>query len=249
VRLRLLGTGASGGTPGRGRSFRLESSALIRDGAAVLVDVTRDFAVQAQAIGQLDAELLTHAHRDAAGGIGALRRWWRGQGVAAPIPVYSHRRTLAALESRYVRLDHCRLLPVEPGRRFRVGSLAVSAAEVPHAADPRFPTFAWRLASGGTALVYASDVARLTPQLERFSRGAALLVLDGAMWGRPLFSHLRADHALPVVCGWQVQRILLTQIGRTALGHEQLERQVQALCAKARPGYDGLELRLSGGDE
>jgi phosphoribosyl 1,2-cyclic phosphate phosphodiesterase len=242
VRLRLLGTGASGGTPGRGRSRRLESSALVGDGATVLVDLTRDFRVQSAAIERLDAVLLTHAHRDAAGGVGALRRWWRAHGIAAAIPVYSHARTLAALESRYVRLDHCRLVPAEPGQPLRVGDFEASALEVPHAADPRFPTFAWRLESAAAALVYASDVARLTPELERFSRGATVLVLDGAMWGRPLFSHLRADQALPVVCGWQVERILLTQIGRTAPAHEQLERQVRALCQRARPAWDGLEL-------
>ena len=244
MRLRLLGTGASGGTAGRGRSRRLESSALVRDGAAVLLDVTRDFSVQSAAIERLDAVLLTHAHRDAAGGIGALRRWWRGRGVAAPIPVYSHPRTLAAIESRYARLDHCRLLPAEPGRPFRVGDFEISALEVPHAADPRFPTFAWPLGSDATSVVYASDVARLTLELERFSRGATVLVLDGAMWGRPLFTHLRADQALPIVCGWPVQRILLTQIGRTAPAHEQFERQVRGLCPRARPAYDGLELSV-----
>ena len=167
-----------------------------------------------------------------------------GPEIAAAIPVYLHTLTLAALESRYARLDHCRLLPVEPGRRQRIGDFDVCALEVPHAADPRFPTFAWRLDSGATALVYASDVARLTPELERFSRAATVLVLDWAMWGRPLFSHLRADPALPMVCRWQVERILLTQIGRTAPAHEQLEREVRALCPRARPAWDGLELRL-----
>lgn len=95
------------------------------------------------------------------------------------------------------------------------------------------------------AAVYASDVARLTPKLERFSSGATLLILDRAMWGRTLFTHLRANQALPVVCAWQVERIVLTQIGRTAPAHELLERQVRALCPKAAPGYDGLELDVT----
>lgn len=218
---------------------------MVRDSASVLLDVTRHFPLQSRAIEHLDAVLLTHAHRDAAGGIAALRGWWRGRGIG-PIPVYSHPGTLAVLEARYARLDHCRLLGVEPGRRLRIGGFAVSAVEVPHAGDPRFPTFAWRIAAGATALVYASDVARLTPELESFSSGAAVLLLDGAMWGRALFFHLRADHALPVVCNWQVERILLTQIGRSAAAHEQLERQVRALCPRAGPAYDGLELRLCG---
>ena len=39
---------------------------------------------------------------------------------------------------------------------------------------------------------------------------ADLLLLDGAMYRRAIFSHLRIDEAVPVVCGWRVQRILLT---------------------------------------
>jgi len=89
MRLRFLGTGASGGTPGAGRSRRRESSALVSDGDGVLIDATRDFTSQAEALERVEAVFLAHAHRDAAGGIGALRRWWRGRGLE-PIPVYAH---------------------------------------------------------------------------------------------------------------------------------------------------------------
>ena len=65
------------------------------------------------------------------------------------------------------------------------------------------------------------------------------------MWDRPLYSHLRCDRALPVVCDWDVRRIALTQIGRSAPPHDRLARRVRALCAKALPAYDGLELDLS----
>jgi phosphoribosyl 1,2-cyclic phosphodiesterase len=242
--VRFLGTGASGGTPGRGRSCRLESSALIEAAAHVLVDVTRDFQRQSASLQRIDAALLTHGHRDAAGGIPAMGRWWRQRELEA-IAVYSHARTLEALRARHARLEHCRLIPVKPGDVFRVGGLDVSAVEVPHAADPRFPTFAWRLRSGGASVVYASDVARLTVELERFARGASLLVLDGAMWRRTLFSHLRVDEALPIVCEWDVGRIVLTQIGRTAPPHERFEREVEALCPSAIPAYDGLTLRVA----
>jgi phosphoribosyl 1,2-cyclic phosphodiesterase len=245
VKVRFLGTGASGGTPGTGRSGRFESSALVRDDVALMIDVTRSFRHQACWVDRLDAVLLTHGHRDAIGGVAALGRWWRARG-GDPIPVFAHPLTLARLESMFARLDHCRLVPVEPAQPFRCGGLVVWALEVPHAADPSFPTFAWRLARDRTAVVYASDVARLTPELERFSRGAMLLVLDGAMRGRSLFSHLRADRTLPIVCDWDVGAIRLTQIGRTAPPHERLERAVRALCPKARPAYDGLELPIPG---
>jgi phosphoribosyl 1,2-cyclic phosphodiesterase len=244
MRLRFLGTGASGGTPGRGRSRRLESSLIVDAGVRILIDVTRDFERQSHALEDLDAVLLTHAHADACGGIAQLRRWLRARG-APRLPLYAGAATIAALEQRFRRLDHCDFKPVRPGRRRRLGGVDLCALEVPHALEERFPTFAWRIRRGRQALVYASDVARLTPELERFSRGASLLVIDGAMWRSRLFSHLTIDRELPRLCDWGVESIVLTQIGRTAPPHDRLQRAVRQLCPRARPGYDGLALKLS----
>jgi hypothetical protein len=91
-------------------------------------------------------------------------------------------------------------------------------------------------------------VARLEPPLARLSRGADLLVVDGAMWGRTLFSHLTIDRELPGLCRWPVERILLTQIGRTAPAHARLAREVAALCPRAAPAWDGMRLGLGGTD-
>jgi hypothetical protein len=62
------------------------------------------------------------------------------------------------------------------------------------------------------------------------------------MWRPTLFSHLRVDQAVPVACAWEVERIMLTQTGRTAPPHERFEREVRSLCARAVPAHDGLEL-------
>jgi len=112
--------------------------------------------------------------------------------------------------------------------------------QVPHARDT--PTLAWRLGDDGRTLVYASDVARVTPELEAAVAGAGLLVIDGAMWHRSLYSHLRIDHAVPELCRWPVERIVLTQIGRSAPPHARLVRGVALLCPRATPGYDGMQL-------
>lgn len=47
----FLGTGASNGTPGSGKSKRLESSFLIQDRMDILIHVTRNFLEQAGAGG------------------------------------------------------------------------------------------------------------------------------------------------------------------------------------------------------
>lgn len=239
MRLTFLGTGASGGTPGSGRSARRESSLLVDGPARVLIDATRHFREQSRELDELDGVLLTHAHRDAAGGIPALRRWWTAR-AGAPLPVYASPQAIALLGERHRQLDGLDLIGVEPGERRQIGSATVAAVEVPHAREARFRTYAWRLWDDTSSIVYASDVGRLEPALQRFSANADILVVDGAMWRRSLFAHLTIDHALPTLCAWPVQRILLTQIGRTAPPHEAFERQVEALCPRAGPAWDGL---------
>lgn len=240
----FLGTGASGGTAGADRSRRRESSLLaVCNNTALLVDVTRDFAVQAPLIDRIDGVLLTHAHRDAAGGIARLRAWCRARGTG-PVALYAHPLTLEAVRRRFARLDHLACTPVEEGARYRCGTWGLEALEVPHAPDPRTPTYAWRLTSPTAVVVYASDVARLTNHLRHFAEGATLLIIDAAMWRRRLFTHLTIDAALPGLCRWGVGDIALTQIGRSAPPHEQLTRAVAAICPRAFPAHDGLHLDL-----
>lgn len=115
---------------------------------------------------------------------------------------------------------------------------------VPHARDPDVPTLAWRIVDGPRRVVYASDVARPDRRLERFTRGADALIVDGATYRRRIFSHLRIDEDLPTICRWDVRQILLTQIGRSAPPHDKLRRVARRLCPRARPAYDGLVVRL-----
>jgi phosphoribosyl 1,2-cyclic phosphate phosphodiesterase len=241
--LRFLGTGASGGTPGHGRSRRLESSLLVEGEVSILIDVTRHFADQSSAIRSLDAVLLTHAHADAIGGMARLRRWWQERG-GAPIPVHASAETIEVLERRFERLDHCRLIPLRDGQRRRIGPWSITPRTVPHAREKRYRTFAWKLRGDKVQIVYASDVSKLTHALERFSRGSSILVIDGAMWQRQIFTHLTIDRALPVLCCWDVEQIVLTQIGKTAPQHETLKREVAARCARALPAYDCMAIRL-----
>jgi len=217
---------------------------LISHGTELLIDVTTDFAVQAERLTRIDAILLTHGHRDAIGGLPALRRWWLEHDGSHPIDIFLSNATAAVIRTRYRRLEHCRLHIAHAGRSRRIGALTVSRIVVPHARDPRFTTYAWRVSAGVRSVVYASDIAYLTPELEAFCAGATILVLDGAMWRGRLFSHLATDQALPTACSWAVDSIILTQIGRTAPPHHQLQRQVAALYAKARAAHDGLAVTV-----
>jgi phosphoribosyl 1,2-cyclic phosphodiesterase len=210
----------------------------------LLIDVTRDFGVQAERLARIDAILSTHGHRDAIGGVPSLRRWWLERDGRRPIDVFLSEATAELIRMRYRRIEHCRLQIVAPGHSRRVGSLDVSALTVPHARDPRFTTYSWRVSASARSVVYASDLAYLTRELERFCAGATVLVLDGAMWQRRLFSHLTIDESLPTACSWSVDSIILMQIGRTAPPDPRLQRALAALCPKARAAYDCLSLRI-----
>ena len=244
MRLTFLGTGAAGGTPGSGRSRRRESSLLIEsDTGTVLVDATSQLEEQILGVTAIDAVVLTHAHRDAAGGLSALERWCRRHAHPA-VRLLASPQAIAVIERRGRRLPSLRPSAIEPGRSRHVAGLALRAVDVPHARDPRYRTYAWRVSTGSSTLVYASDVAAVEPPLARLARRAELLVIDGAMWRKTLFSHLTIDRELPALCDWPVERILLTQIGRTAPPHEQLERAVHAICPKAAPAWDGMTVEL-----
>jgi phosphoribosyl 1,2-cyclic phosphate phosphodiesterase len=221
----------------------MESSLLLRDRAtALLIDVTRHFGRQAANVEAIDAILLTHAHRDACGGLAQLRRWCAARGADA-VPVYAAAATVRVVRRRFARLDHCRFVAISPGSPVRVGPFTVSAIAVPHALEVDIPTYAYRVESGST-LVYASDVAELTTDLRAACDGADTLVVDGAMWGRRLFSHLTIDAELEELCRRSPQQLVLTQIGRTVPPHEALAREVACRCARARPAYDGLEMEI-----
>jgi hypothetical protein len=84
----------------------------------------------------------------------------------------------------------------------------------------------------------------VTLELERFCQGAAVLILDGAIWRRTLFSHLTIEESHPHVRGWSIDSIFLIQIGRSVPPHAELQRKVAAICAGARAAYDGLVVRI-----
>ena len=151
--------------------------------------------------------------------------------------------TLRALRARYARLGHCRMVALAEGQEVQVAAWTVTAIEVPHAREPVHRPSPGGLRSDGRSIVYASDVAHLTRGLESFAAGASLLVLDGAMWRRRLFSHLTIDEALPKVCEWDVARSVDPDRQECASPSE-LAREVAALCPRARPAYDGLEVAV-----
>jgi phosphoribosyl 1,2-cyclic phosphodiesterase len=234
--VRFLGTGPAGGRPGRGRSHRRESSlAVSSDAGTILIDVGRDAATQLRSLDSIDLVLLTHAHRDASGGLPVLERRARSQ-----LPIFASRDTVRRLRARHPRLTRVELHAVTSRATFAWRDWRITPLSVPHARD--CATFAWRLDGAGCSIVYASDVARLTRGLRELADRCDLLVLDGAMWQRTIFTHLEIQATAPIVATWPVRRVLFTQLGRSTPKHEVLDAWLRAFDPRFAAAYDGLEL-------
>lgn len=237
----FLGTGASNGTPGRNKSLRLESSILLKSEVNILIDVTRDFSKQAENFDQLDAVLITHAHIDASGGIPLLNNFQKSKNKS--IQSYAHRKTIKKILHRYKKVEHCRFHPISERETVKIGSWIIEPLEIPHSFDPDFPTLAWKL-TGKKTIVYASDIATLKPDFKKFCEDADFLIVDGATWKRKIFTHLRIDTDLPILCKWNIKKIFLTQIGKSVPVYEKLLKEVSGICPKAFPAYDGMVISI-----
>lgn len=240
----FLGTGPARGIRSKGKSARLESSVLVETAkASILIDVTTFFVRQLKWIKKIDAILITHAHKDAIGGIGQLVSWMRRQ-EQGPIPLFSHSLTIKKILKRFQKTSPLLLKVIKNSQSFKIGQAVVTPFFVKHSIQSGFPTSGYHLSLKGKRVAYVSDVASWDRQAERFMKDADILIIDGAMWGKRMIAHLDIKKILPKICRWPVKRIIFTQIGHTAPKHEILQREIKKICKKALPAFDGMRLKL-----
>lgn len=236
----FLGTGASGGTPGTDKSHRLESSFLIKNSLNILIDVTRNFAKQSGKLDKIDSILITHGHQDAIGGINQLKTWWQSKNLQ-PIPIFAHKKVIRQIRKKFKQLNHCKFIETKNKQCFNLGQFKITACAVSHSKNPEFPTFAWKIRNQKT-VVYASDIAVLTPGFKEFCKGTDFLIIDGATWKRKIFTHLRVDQDLPKICKLPVDKIILTQIGKSAPPYEEFAPEIAKICPRATPAFDVMKV-------
>lgn len=239
----FLGTGPTGGIKGQGKA-RFESSALLKTSSGnILIDVTNFFTNQARWIKAIDAILITHAHKDAIGGMRQLVSWMKRKNISQ-IPLFSHYQTIEKIKVRFQKTDPLVLTAVKSGRPFKIGQVTVTPFLVKHSIQPGFPTLGFHLLLDSKRLVYVSDVASWDKRGESLMKNADILVIDGAMWGKKMIAHLDIKEILPKICSWDVKGIIFTQIGHTAPKHEILQQEIRKICPKAIPAYDGMRLEI-----
>lgn len=240
----FLGTGPSGGIQAQGKSARFESSVLVQSPTTnLLIDVTKDFPKQAKLIKSMDALLITHAHQDAIGGINQLQAWQKKRGINK-LPLFSLGETIQKIKHHFQNTDYLKFNTIKAGHPFRIGRVTITPFLVKHSIQAGFPTLGFHLSENGHRLVYVSDMASWDEEAENLMEDADSLVIDGAMWGKRMVAHLDIKRILPKICGWSAKKIIFTQIGKTCPKHEILQKEIQKICSRALPAYDGMKLKL-----
>lgn len=255
MRLTFLGTGTSFGVPQVGcdcavcrspdpRDKRTRVGAHIESGgASVLIDAPPELRLQllANGVKRADAVLITHDHADHVNGLDDIRGL---SNAAEGIPIYAAPVTLDRLRTRFPYIfDGVKPMPgtskpaavarpQEPGARFSVGELNISAFEVLHGP---MTVYGYRVGDLG----YVTDAKELSSAAVRVLRGVKVLVLN-ALFRTSHPTHLSIPEAVAAAQGIGAERTFFTHLTHRT-SHAELERELPTGIA---PAYDGLTVHI-----
>ena len=257
MRVTILGSGSSGGTPRIGRGWgacdptepknrRLRASILVEnDDTVVLVDASPDLRQQILAIGieKFDAILFTHAHADHLHGIDDLRGINRAMG--APLDAYADANTLNTIRSRFSYvlepLDEAATFYYKPvlipheiagGADFDIGTISFRAFDQDHG---RTRTLGFQFGP----FAYSTDVVNLPETAFDAIAGVDTWII-GTLTDVAHPTHAHVDKAL----GW-IERV---RPRRAVLSHLSADLDYGTLAGSlpdgVEPAYDGMVIDI-----
>jgi len=261
MNLTFLGTGPSTGIPKKecrdlicqearkksSKSKRTRSSALLKaNNFNLLIDCSPDFLqqVKQERIKKINYVIITHAHRDASGGIKKLNLWTKNK-----IIVCCQKQTIKKITSRYRGLNKLEFRAIKPYQKFKIKNLAITALPVKHYVldEKNFPTLAYKFKN----FIYCSDVIKIPTKSLKHFKDCPNLILDAAMYfKRQFISHLNTRQAIELAQKQKVKKLYLTQIGHSyppyKIAGKEIARFVKAHKIKTKVflAYDGLKIKL-----
>lgn len=253
LKVRILGSGASGGTPTIDRGWgkcdpenpknrRTRPSILVEsEGTRILVDTSPDLRWQLldAGVSTVTALVYTHAHADHVHGIDDLRAVNRA--LDAPLDVYSDRATLDTIRKRFPYVFEPlsegatfyykpSLVPhlVRGGDSWAIGRIQVTAFEQHHGFSK---TLGLRFGSVG----YTTDVVDMSEEAFSLLRGIDTWII-GTLTDRAHPTHCDVDKALDWIRRIKPRQAVLSHLGET-LDYATLAAR---LPNGVEPAYDGM---------
>ncbi|MBO9700889.1 MAG: MBL fold metallo-hydrolase [Sporocytophaga sp.] len=250
----FLGTGTSQGIPVIGcdcevctsldfRDKRLRTSIHVQtEDQSIVVDTGPDFRTQAlrQRIKNLDAVLITHAHKDHTAGLDDIRAYNYSQ--KKDMPVYGRLATLEQLkkefsyaftEFKYPGVPEITLIEIE-NKPFSIGKTEITPIEVMHY---KMPVFGFRIKD----FTYITDANYISDQELEKIKGTKVLILN-ALQKQEHISHFNLEQALQVVDKIKPQKAYFTHIAHKMGLHRSVETE---LPANVHLAYDGQVIDMS----
>ena len=254
MRMTILGSGSSSGTPGidfgwgrcdpkEPRNRRSRPSVMVESGdTRLLVDTPPDLRQQLIAAGvkRLDGVLFTHSHADHLHGVDDLRPINRA--MKAPIRIYTDAETLAAIRARFgyvleplqgTLFYKPMLIPIQivPGTPFRAGSIDIMPIDQDHGLGGR--TLGFRFGP----IAYSTDLVGLPPESFETLRGVKVWIVD-SLKRDPHPTHANVATALAMLDQVRPERGVLTHM-TGGLDYRTLAAELPGWI---EPAYDGMIL-------
>lgn len=250
-RITFLGTGTSQGIPIIGckchvctspdpKDKRLRSSVLIEhEGKRILIDAGPDFRQQLlrENIGNLDAILLTHEHKDHTGGLDDVRAINYLNNKA--LPIYCEERVKKSLEREYSYAFSDEKYPGVPEFEIRVIENKPFVAEgveiIPiRVMHMKLPILGYRIGN----ISYITDASRIDDNELAKTWGSSIMVIN-TVRKEPHISHFSLDEAIETAQLAAPECCYLTHLSHQIGTHQEL---LPLLPNGIFPAYDGLSL-------
>ncbi len=260
MKVRVLGSGGSGGVPLIGcrcavctsadpLNQRSRVSIVVEErDRRVLVDTSPDLRQQflANALTNVDAVILTHAHADHLHGLDDLRavNFHRN----APLEIWADAATLAEVGQRFAYAfspprtnagiwyaPSLVAREIEVGANLRIGGIDVHCFHQIHGGD-RSPTLGLRF----RAFAYSTDVREMPEAGFAALAGIDTWLVD-CLQDEPNPAHSHLSQTLEWIKRVQPRRAVLTHMGHRFEYHELRNR----LPTGVEPGFDGMLLDIA----